>query len=239
MFPFNRIQIPTAFRNVLGSVLTRVIRLTLIVIPLIASLIINGCTITGDSGLEFDKMLVEYAENPVNIDQAHPRFSWIIKTQIGDQKSEIRNQKHKAYRILVSSTLQNLKVGKPDLWDSGRIESGETIQHEYLPDNLTSDCHYFWKVFIWDGQGETHESPAAEFETSFLPGYKWSASWIGNMSAAESLPEKGFYMDKSEQNSSVDTIIHEGGSLMLRYEEVIPKKFCLQRGNKSTNAKTF
>jgi alpha-L-rhamnosidase len=222
-FHIYRIQLTTALRNIRGALLISVMRLKPIVIALITSMIVSGCTITGNSSLKFERMLVEYAENPVNIDQAHPRFSWIITAQIRDQKSEIRNQKQKAYRIIVSSTLQNLKEVKPDLWDSGRIESEETIQHEYLPDNLTSDCHYFWKVIIWDGQGKLHESPAAEFETAFLPGYKWSASWIGNLSATESLPEKGFYMDKSEQNS-LDTIVHDGGSLMLRYEEVIPPK---------------
>ena len=223
-FPIYRIQLTTALRNVHGSVLIRVMRLKTIVIALITSMIVSGCTITGNSSLKFERMLVEYAENPINIDQAHPRFSWIITSQIGDQESEIRNQKQKAYRILVSSTLQNLKAGKPDLWDSGRIESGETIQHEYLPDNLTSDCSYFWKVLIWDGEGNMHESPAAKFETAFLPEYNWSACWIGSMSAGETVPQKGFYMDRSEQNETGDTIVHDGCSLLLRYEtELAPK----------------
>ena len=64
-------------------------------------------------------------------------------------------QKQKAYRILVSSSLNNLNGKTPDLWDSGRIESDETIQHEYVPDNLRSDSSYFWKVIIWDGEGKS------------------------------------------------------------------------------------
>jgi alpha-L-rhamnosidase len=180
-------------------------------------LIASGCSISEKPDQKFVSMLVEYAENPLNIDMAHPRFSWIVS-------SEGRNQKQIAYRIIVSSTLENLKSDRPDLWDSGRIESGETIQHDYLPDNLASDSHYFWKVIVWDGKGKAHESPSAEFETAFLKGQTWSASWIGNRPASEPVPSKGFFSDRHEQDTNGDTILHDGCSLLLRYEADIPGK---------------
>ena len=189
----------------------------IIVISFLISLISSGCLITGNSDLNFDRMLVEYAESPLNIDMAHPRFSWIIR-------SNHRNQGQTAYRIMVSSTQRNLKRNRPDLWDSGMIESGETIQHDYLPGNLTSDCRYYWKVIAWDGEGKVYESPSAKFETAFLPGYNWSASWIGNRPASETVPLKGFYIDSHEQNETGDTISYDGCSVLLRHEAVITKK---------------
>jgi alpha-L-rhamnosidase len=219
---------PTA---VLGRLFLEIIILNILVIVVSISLIISGCTTAGNSSLKFSKMLVEYAVNPVNIDNAHPRFSWIVtqevsdqKSEIKDQKSEIRNQKQRAYRIIVSSTLKNLNADKADLWDSGRIESDETIQHEYLPDNLMSDCRYYWKVIVWDGEGMEHMSPPAQFETALLPGYIWKAGWIGNMPSDGNIPLKGFYMDRNELKGSTDTVAHDGCSLLLRYEKVIPKK---------------
>jgi alpha-L-rhamnosidase len=194
------------------------------IIALSIFLTFSGCTIVEDSHLKFGRMLVGYAENPDNIDTAHPRFSWIITSEKRDQKSGIRNQGQKAFRIIVSSDLKNLNSGKADLWDSGIIESDETIHHEYLPDNLKSDCRYYWKVIVWDREGKKLESPMAEFETAFLPGYNWKARWIGNMPSDETVPSKGFYMDRSEQNPSGDTIVHDGRSLLLRYEEQITKK---------------
>ena len=167
--------------------------------------------------MKFEKLLVEYAENPVNLDMAHPRFSWIVS-------SEGRGRSQTAYRIIVSSSLKNLKSNKPDLWDSGKIESGETIQHEYLPDNLLSESICFWKVIIWDENGRSLVSPSSGFETAFLPGYNWSASWIGNKKVSEKVPAKGFYMETGEQKKTGDSIDHDGCSLILRHELDITKE---------------
>jgi alpha-L-rhamnosidase len=182
-------------------------------ILILISSLAAGCHKFPESDLKFEKMLVEYAENPLSIDMAHPRFSWIIS-------SAGRNRRQVAFRITVSSSLGNLKRGKPDLWDSGRIESGETIQHEYLPGNLVSDNNYFWKVYAWDSEGIMHESPPAEFGTAFLPGYKWKAKWIGNMTAGQPIPPIGFYKSVKEQQGG-DTVNHDGCSLLLRNEEDI------------------
>lgn len=155
-------------------------------------------------------MLVEYSEKPTSIDIPQPRFSWIVS-------SAGRDKKQTAFRIIVASDQHLLNSDKPDLWDSGRIESGETIHHKYLPANLRSDCRYFWRVFIWDGDGNIQESPVSEFSTAFLPGYNWQAAWIGNM-PAEPFPVNGFYKSVDEQ-AACDTVSHDGCSLLLRHEE--------------------
>ena len=157
------------------------------------------------SQYKFEKLLVEYAQNPNNIDEMHPRFSWIIS-------SDKRNQIQTAYRILVASSPAKLKVPKPDLWDSGRIKSSETIQHEYENDNLKSNTTYYWRVISWDGDGKVHESPAAKFETAFLSGDEWIANWIGKGPKSELLPLQGFYKNIKEQFPGNDTIVHDGNS---------------------------
>jgi hypothetical protein len=191
--------------------LTRVLSSHIIVITVFLFLVIIGCSITSNSRMKFVWMLVEYEENPINIDESHSRFSWITSSQG-------RNRRQTAYGILVSSSLYNLDSNNPDLWDSGKIESGETIQHEYLPGNLQSESRYFWKIIIWDGDGISCESPSAKFETAFLPGPEWSACWIGNGPENDPLPPKGFYLDRNEQSESEDTVHHDGFSLLLRYE---------------------
>jgi len=169
------------------------------------------------SQYKFEKLLVEYAQNPNNIDEMHPRFSWIIS-------SDKRNQIQTAYRILVASSPAKLKVPKPDLWDSGRIKSSETIQHEYENDNLKSNTTYYWRVISWDGDGKVHESPAAKFETAFLSGDEWIAKWIGKGPKSELLPLQGFYKNIKEQFPGKDTIVHDGNSLLLRHEVKLGKK---------------
>ena len=146
----------------------------------------STCYAVNDPRFTFRKMLVEYAENPINIDKSHPRFSWIVE-------SEGRNKVQTSCKIVVASSLNNLKLNRGDLWDSGFIKSSETIHCGYEPDNLKSNSTYYWKVYVKDREGKNHESPVAKFETAFLSPGDWKADWIGKGLAAEPLPEQGFY----------------------------------------------
>jgi len=176
-----------------------------------------GCSNPEKGKLKFSKMLVEYAENPSNIDLRHPRFSWIIQ-------SEGRNQYQSAYRILVSKNKSLLDENKSDFWDSGKIESSETIQHELENPDLLSNQKYYWKLIVWNDKGKSIESPVSSFETALLEKNDWEASWIGSGPAAQPLPIKGFFSDKKEQFGLTDTVIHMGQSLLLRKEIQIQKE---------------
>jgi alpha-L-rhamnosidase len=170
-----------------------------------------------NSRFTFRKLMVEYAENPINIDEPHPRFSWIVS-------ADKRNQTQSAYRILVASSRDKLNSNTSDMWDSGKVESGETIQHQYENNNLRSNTSYYWKVILWDGDKNPHESRTAGFETALLPQDTWKARWIGKGSSEEPLPPQGFYKDTREQFKGPDTIIHDGNSLLLRHASKIIKK---------------
>jgi len=189
-------------------------------LQVIALLVVFSCINCGtekSTGFKFEKLLVEYAVNPNNIDVQHPRFSWVISC---DQ----RNQQQSAYRIMVASKEELLTQNKADLWDSGKIGSRETIQHEYESNNLKSDTRYFWKVIFWDKTGNPHESPVARFETAFFNPLDWKADWIGKESGIESVPSQGFYKDRKEESGLKDSIVHDGVSLLLRREIKLPKK---------------
>jgi alpha-L-rhamnosidase len=176
-----------------------------------------GCSIPEKANLTFSKMLVEYVVNPVNIDNNNPRFSWIIK-------SSERNQNQSAYRIFVATNKKLLASEKADIWDSGKINSSETIQHELTEMVLKSNQKYFWKVVIWDGNDCEFVSPVASFETALLKETDWLADWIGGEVESQVLPEKGFISDKKEQYDLPDTVIQNGNSLLLRKEVQVQKK---------------
>ncbi len=181
-----------------------------------AILFVFNCSAYATGGLTFEKLLVEYTENPIDIEGAHPRFSWVVF-------AEKRNQVQTAYQIMVASSAGKLSENRADLWNSGKVTSGETIQHEYENNNLQSETKYFWKVKIWDGNGIGYESPIATFETAFLSENEWKAAWIGKGPAKELLPPQGFYKDRKEQFQGKDTIVHDGNSLLLRHETRLVK----------------
>ncbi|MDP2337365.1 MAG: alpha-L-rhamnosidase N-terminal domain-containing protein [Bacteroidota bacterium] len=182
-----------------------------------SGILIMNCSMNNHSEIKFRKMLVEYAENPINIDEGHPRFSWIISI-------DERNQIQSAYRILVASSTLKLAENSGDIWNSGKVISSVTIQHEPEGISLKSNQKYFWKVMVWDGAGKEFESPVSVFETAILNAGEWQASWIGEGTEPEVLPEKGFIGSRKDETLMKDSIPHHGNSILLRNEIDLPKK---------------
>ena len=91
--------------------------------------------------VEVTQLRCEYRENPLGIDVAKPRLSWI--TDSSGLRTAERGLRQTAYQILVASSEELLKNDKGDLWDSGKVESDKSIQVEYTGKVLTSQarCH--------------------------------------------------------------------------------------------------
>lgn len=62
---------------------------------------------------------VEYRNNPIGIDIQKPRFSW-------EMLSNLRGQKQTAYQILVATSPNKLTPESADIWNSGKVNSGES-----------------------------------------------------------------------------------------------------------------
>lgn len=115
----------------------------------------------------------EYSVNPIGIDVLNPRFSWSLS-------HSGRGRAQSAYRIIVSSNTEDAEKCVGDVWDSGRVESGESVNVEYRGEPLRSRRRYFWRVKWWDDLGqESQFSDIAYFETGILYPGEWRAKWIG------------------------------------------------------------
>lgn len=134
----------------------------------------------------------EYRVNPMGIDVTAPRLSWILKP-IDSTK---RGLSQTAYQILVASSVEKLAADEADLWDSGKVTSGESLNLSYAGKPLASFARCYWKVRVWDQKGDV--SPWSK------PGF-WSlgilteAEWVGNWIAFDRpLPEKDedFYQER-------------------------------------------
>jgi alpha-L-rhamnosidase len=86
----------------------------------------------------------------------------------------------KAYQILVASSEEKLKAGEGDLWDSGKVASDQSAQIPYQGQTLSSRQHCYWKVRVWDKNGEASGySDPATWEMGLLSPSDWKATWIG------------------------------------------------------------
>ncbi len=97
-------------------------------------------------GLSPSDLKCESITNPLGMDVPRPRLSWIVK-------SSETGQRQTAYRILVASDRARLARGKADLWDSGRVASGQTRDVVYGGKPLRSVQKVFWNVRTWDKDG--------------------------------------------------------------------------------------
>ena len=119
-----------------------------------------------------ENLRCEYLRDPLGIDAARPRLSWVMV-------SKRRGERETAYQILVASSLKELGQDKGDLWDTGKVETDESSQIEYAGLPLVSRENCFWKVRIWDGDGEAGGwSQPARWQMGLLQAADWSAQWI-------------------------------------------------------------
>jgi alpha-L-rhamnosidase len=118
----------------------------------------------------------EYLHDPLGIDAHRPRLSWVLEPV----KTGVRGQRQSAYHILVASDPKELKRNHGDLWDSGKVASDQSIQVHYAGMPLTSERECFWKVKVWDENGQASKwSAVARWSMGLLSPSDWSAKWIG------------------------------------------------------------
>jgi alpha-L-rhamnosidase len=118
------------------------------------------------------KLRVEQRVNPLGIDVMRPVFSW-------QSDSTERNWKQSAYRVRVASAAIGLASGKADVWDSGRVDSSDSVGIAYAGPELKSRQRYFWSVEVWDGKGRSSKPlTTAWWEMGLLAPTDWSAKWI-------------------------------------------------------------
>ena len=109
----------------------------------------------------------EYLNNPLGVDVARPRLSWILK-------HPQRSQRQKAYRIVISSSFDLSARSDGDLWDSRRVDSSATTHIAYDGTPLQSGQTCYWRIQWWDNEERLSDfSEVATFELGLLHVSDW------------------------------------------------------------------
>ena len=115
----------------------------------------------------------EYLKDPLGIDESAPRLSWIIK-------SEQRGQLQTAYQVIVADSKEALAEDQGTLWDSGKVQSDNTTAVVYEGKPLNSNQRCFWKVRVWDKNGQPSPwSSVSLWSMGLLKPGDWQSDWIG------------------------------------------------------------
>ncbi|MFJ4833373.1 alpha-L-rhamnosidase [Streptomyces sp. NPDC088747] len=123
---------------------------------------------------------VEYVQHPLGLDSQRPRLSWPMA-------SDSPGVRQSAYQIRVASSESGLS--HPDVWDSGRVTSGESVLVPYAGPQLKPRTRYFWSVQVWDTSGGVSGwSTPSWWETGLMDASQWSAQWVSAPPALTDAP---------------------------------------------------
>ncbi|GAB4405804.1 MAG: glycoside hydrolase family 78 protein [Bacteroidia bacterium] len=132
--------------------------------------LLAACTRTGPEAPTH--LRCEYLENPLGIGETAPRFSWWV----ADTR---RDAIQTAYQLQVATSPAAL--GDPDVWDSDKVVSMQSVQVEYQSKPLLSRQRYYWRVRTWDrADVPSPWSETAWFEMAFTRPEDWQGQWIGD-----------------------------------------------------------
>ena len=162
---------------------------------LLALALLLGCASLAEeaSGASVVNLKTLGRVNPVGID-VEPAFSWQLK-------SDAVGAAQTAYQIVVKDEAGNA------VWDSGAVESAESVGVPYGGEALAPSTVYTWQVTVTDQSGAALESEPATFTTALLSDSfeAWDgAQWIG----APNLPLDA--ASKSVFHISADVTLAEG-----------------------------
>lgn len=121
-------------------------------------------------------LLCDMRRDPLGIDIEKPYLSWKLS-------STERGQKQTAFRLVVSSSLENFNNGIYDVWDYSEESSAMGIN--YNGPALSPRSEYYWTVFVTDKDGDIiSPNTVARFETALFGDFGENNHWISAENAA-------------------------------------------------------
>ena len=135
----------TSMKKLLAAALTVLLVVLLTAQPVLAS---------AEPDFSVANLMTEYTVDPLGIDVKQPGFTW-------QMRSDTTGKSQSAYQIVV-------KCGDDTVWDSGKVDSGYSVNIPYEGKPLEGSTRYTWHVTVWDETGRQQTSDEASFETALM-----------------------------------------------------------------------
>ncbi len=119
------------------------------------------------------RLRCEYLTNPLAVDTAQPRLSWVIES---DRRATVQT----AYQIVAGTGESPAGGADGDLWDSGKVASDRTAHIVYAGKPLRPGQTAWWRVRVWTNAGSEPSdwSETARFTVGWRSPDDWKAKWI-------------------------------------------------------------
>ena len=155
----------------------------------------------------------EYLADPPALECEHPRLSWMIR-------SMRRGERQRGFQVLVASSPRLLEADEGDLWDSGMVESDQSIGVRYGGAGLAPHARAYWKVRVLDADKEPTAWSADATWGRGPAEQDWRGVWIGAEDAPAPSPRHFFRNGDPDDAAAITP--PEAPALLLRREAEIP-----------------
>ncbi len=99
-----------------------------------------------------------------------PDFGWIVNAGVKDDYQT-------AYQVEVATSASLLKQDQPDLWNTEKITSSQSINIRYGGKSLVPHQHYYWRVCSWGRTGK--RSPWSNLQMFNTSDFDLARDWPG------------------------------------------------------------
>lgn len=133
-------------------------------------LLAAACALSAAAQTRITDLRVQSSHEPIAVEDRQPDFGWRME-------STRRGAAQTAWRLQVTRESDG-----SELWDSGRVEDGNSQGIRYAGVALQPEMGYGVKLTVWDDAGDSHEA-RTRFETGLLSERQsaWKgARWIGS-----------------------------------------------------------
>lgn len=122
--------------------------------------------------LAVENLVCEYMTNPLGLDVSRPRLGWKLV-------SPARNVMQTAYEIRVSTSAKSLPSRRDLVWQTGKVDSDQSVHVPYTGPTLMSEQRYYWQVRVWDQNGKASAwSKVNYWQMGLLNPSDWKAKWV-------------------------------------------------------------
>lgn len=147
------------------------------------------------------QLTCDYKVNPMGIDHLKPQLSWMLV-------SSDKNVLQSAYEIKV-------KEGGRVVWETGKVNSAQSVHIPYAGEALQTGRKYSWQVRVWDDKGKASNwSEVNTWEMGLLSASDWQAKWIeakdttGGKVGPAPMFRKGFTISRSVKSARLYITAH-------------------------------
>lgn len=159
------------------------------------------------------ELMCEVCAKPglMRVGTAKPEFSWCFKDGVnGDFQS--------AYQVQVATGTPLLYGNTPDMWDSGRVDSPQSLHIAYNGASLPEGATLCWRVRVWDRRGR-------QGAWSHLAAFVFDSSQRGNTSPYYPLTHTAHQPYRITTNSSGRVFVDFGRAVFGWVELASPLDF--------------